>query len=207
VQNELELTPEQRQRGERINREGTQTRLDSLPQLHGLSPQQRRSRVLQWARNNERAMQETLSESQLKRLSQIALQLQGPGAFNESQVVGQLRLTDRQRAQIRQIEMEGIASMWDYLMGDTKDAAQENAAETPAQNDRNAPERPYDTEAAKTATSDPKRIRQDTMRQILDTLTPEQRNTWQTMVGNAVPDTASPPARIRLLPMIEGAGP
>lgn len=180
VQRELDLTPDQRTRVEKMNREFTQTRLDSLPELRRLSPEQRRGRFLQWARNNERAMQETLSAAQLRRLSQIAIQLHGPMAFKDPQVTARLRLTDQQRQQIHQIEMEGMASMWDHVLGEGRETAPE---------------------------THPKDIRDDTMRRIVDCLTPEQQTAWQTLIGKPVAELQSLPARVLLLPIIEGAGP
>ena len=45
-----------------------------------------------------------LAAAQRSRLRQIGLQAEGPGAFNEPEVVAELKLTAEQRDQIRTIE-------------------------------------------------------------------------------------------------------
>jgi hypothetical protein len=58
-------------------------------------------------------MRKTLTQAELQRLEQITLQLQGPRAFSQAEVIAKLRLTESQREKIRQIEMEPIGSTGD----------------------------------------------------------------------------------------------
>ena len=74
-----------------------------------LSLPERRSRFLELARANDRAMRTTLTPAQLQRLEQITLQLQGPRVFSQPEIIARLHLTDAQRQEIRQIEMESFA--------------------------------------------------------------------------------------------------
>ena len=52
----------------------------------------------------------TLTPFQLQRLAQMTLQLQGPRAFSQPEVIAKLHLSDAQRQAIRQIEMDAFAS-------------------------------------------------------------------------------------------------
>ena len=113
VQNDLALDDAQRQRIEGIAKDFDQRRSDSLHDFNRLSFSERRSRFLELAKSNDQAMRAALTQTQLQRLEQITLQLQGPRVFSQPEVIAKLRLTDGQRQKIRQIEMEALASMWD----------------------------------------------------------------------------------------------
>ena len=112
VQADLVLDDDQRRRIEAITTDFDQRRSEALHNFNQLSLAERRSRFLKLARANEQAMRATLDQSQLQRLEQITLQLQGPRAFNEPEIAVKLRLTDPQRQAIRQIVMETFASAW-----------------------------------------------------------------------------------------------
>ena len=103
VQEALTLTDEQ------------QSRLVSLLRRDKTSPHERKSnpdptsmgnheqQIVEQARANEAAVAETLSTTQFRRLKQIALQVEGPMAFRNQDVVVSLGLTADQRQQIRRI--------------------------------------------------------------------------------------------------------
>jgi hypothetical protein len=59
-------------------------------------------------------MRKTLTAAQLQRLEQVNLQLQGPAAFRQPEIVARLALTDTQRQAIRQIEAETMAFQWEH---------------------------------------------------------------------------------------------
>jgi hypothetical protein len=79
---------------------------ESFREFHRLTSEERRQRFLELARDNETAVVEILSPDQLRRLRQIALQLQGPAALLESEVASYLKLTAQQKERIRAIEAE-----------------------------------------------------------------------------------------------------
>lgn len=65
-------------------------------------------RIIEEARANEAAFAAILTAEQLHRLTQIALQCQGPMAFRELDIARTLRLTVEQKEQIHQIVMETL---------------------------------------------------------------------------------------------------
>lgn len=79
----------------------SEQRAGSAEALRGLSLEERRQLLVSQARANESAVAAALSADQLARLRQIALQVQGPAAFRQPDVIEQLQLTAEQREQIR----------------------------------------------------------------------------------------------------------
>jgi hypothetical protein len=73
-----------------------------------LSPAERGRRALAHARENEAAVAAILLPAQQVRLRQIGLQSEGAGALRDPEVVAELKLTARQREQIRAIEDEAL---------------------------------------------------------------------------------------------------
>jgi len=71
-----------------------------------LSPEQRRQVFLKQARANDAEIKTILSVEQLQRLGQVALQVQGTGAFRQPDVVAALRLTAPQKEQIGGFERD-----------------------------------------------------------------------------------------------------
>ncbi len=71
-----------------------------------LSPEERRSRLVELPRNTDAEVRRILQPGQLTRLRQIALQLQGTGAFHDREVVDKLGLSPDQRARIRTVEQD-----------------------------------------------------------------------------------------------------
>jgi hypothetical protein len=82
---------------------------DQQPKLfsdfHQLTPQQRTRRFVEMARANEATAETILTEKQLDRLKQIALQMKGPGAFRDPDIARKLKLTSEQKEKIRALEM------------------------------------------------------------------------------------------------------
>jgi hypothetical protein len=77
---------------------------EAFRDFHRLSPEEREQRFVRLARTSKDEFDKVLNDSQRERLRQVALQLQGPAAFRESDVVTALKLTDKQRDRIRVIE-------------------------------------------------------------------------------------------------------
>jgi hypothetical protein len=159
IQDDLGLTDQQRQQVEAIAQKFSQRRLDSLEHFARLTLVQRRERFLELARTNEVSMRAVLTPSQLKRLEQVTLQLQGPGVFGQSEVIASLHLSDAQRQAIRQIEAEGLAPLWEHHRG-------------------GRPAAPGVREAMLRAT----------MEKALALLSPEQLAQWNEMIGTPLKD-------------------
>ena len=156
VQADLALDNAQRKRIEGIAKDFDQRRFDSLRDFNQLSLSERQSRFLELARSNDQAMRTTLTAAQLHRLEQITLQLQGPRAFSQPEIIAKLRLTDAQREKIRQIEMEAFASVWDVHNGEHRRPPPGNLRET---------------------------VLQPAMEKALTVLTAEQLAQWKTLTG------------------------
>jgi hypothetical protein len=80
--------------------------MESFKDFHRLTPDERRQRFLDVARASEAAATAVLTSQELKRLRQIALQVQGPYAFQDAEVITALKLTAEQRQRIRAIETD-----------------------------------------------------------------------------------------------------
>jgi serine/threonine protein kinase len=85
--------------------------LDSFRDVGRAPPALRRRRATEQARANEANVNAILTPEQQRRLRQIGLQAEGPGAFREPEVAAELALTARQRERIRTIE-EGALFGW-----------------------------------------------------------------------------------------------
>jgi eukaryotic-like serine/threonine-protein kinase len=172
IQTDLKLDNDQRRRIENIARDSDERRFNSLHDFNQLSFSERRSRFLELARANDQALRATLTQAQLQRLEQITLQLQGPRAFSQPEVITKLQLTDTQRRAIRQIEMEQFASNWDFSNREHR--------QPPPRKFRESEIRPG-------------------MEKILAVLTPEQLTQWKTLVGKPLrgavdlPPSGNPP--------------
>jgi serine/threonine protein kinase len=72
----------------------------AFPDFRSLSSDERRQRFLEQARKNETEVKRILDEKQLRRLQQIALQLQGAGAFWDPDITVALKLSAEQKNKI-----------------------------------------------------------------------------------------------------------
>jgi hypothetical protein len=106
VLDDLGLSQEKRGRVRGLLRRLVEQRNSSLGQFHHLNGAQRRERFLTLARAEEAAIATVLSPGQIGRVRQIVLQLAGPRAFRQPDVVAALRLTAEQQERIRAIEKE-----------------------------------------------------------------------------------------------------
>jgi serine/threonine protein kinase len=88
-------------------------------------PARRVQLALEQARANEAEVDAILTPPQRRRLRQLALQSEGPGAFREPEVVEALKLTRDQRERIRAIEEE-------FLFGRLRERASGNVPEDSA---------------------------------------------------------------------------
>lgn len=80
--------------------------MESFNEVGRLSPTLRGQRAIGRARMYEAELNRLLTAPQMFRLRQIGLQAQGVNAFNEPEVVAELKLTAQQREKFRMIEEE-----------------------------------------------------------------------------------------------------
>jgi hypothetical protein len=156
-----------------------------------LTPDERRQQDLERARASNAEARQILSPEQLQRLPQIALQIQGIGAFRQADVAAALKLTPEQRESIRDIEDEVI---WAGMMEKRRD-------EEAARHDRPDRKRPGDppgrppgnppppvdphraAEQKRRQEENDRKRRQEALERVLPMLTPEQAQRWKEMTG------------------------
>jgi Spy/CpxP family protein refolding chaperone len=153
VQQELKLTDQQRQRLEQL---GEQWR-EKMRGLRDLPPEERRQKVQGMRAEVEKQLSQILNEQQMKRLKQIALQVEGYAALERPEIADQVGLTKEQRQKIRDILRQADEKR--------REAFQQG------QGDRQA------------AFQRMREIRQWVDGEIEKLLTAEQKKKWQELVG------------------------
>ncbi len=153
VQQELKLTDQQKQQLEQL---GEQWR-EKMRGLRDLPPEERRQKVEGMRAEVEKQLATILNEQQMKRLKQIALQVEGYAALERPEVADQVGLTKEQRQKIRDILRQA--------------AEKRRGAFQQGQGDRQA------------AFQRMREIRQWVDGEIEKLLTAEQKKKWQELVG------------------------
>jgi Spy/CpxP family protein refolding chaperone len=153
VQQELKLTDQQRQRLEQL---GEQWR-EKMRGLRDLPPEERRQKGEGMRAEVEKQLATILNEQQMKRLKQIALQVEGYAALERPEIADQVGLTKEQRQKIRDILRQA---------GEKRREAFQQG-----QGDRQA------------AFQRMREIRQWVDGEIEKLLTAEQKKKWQELVG------------------------
>ncbi|MFA0768472.1 MAG: hypothetical protein OXFUSZZB_001800 [Candidatus Fervidibacter sp.] len=153
VQQELKLTDQQKQQLEQL---GEQWR-EKMRGLRDLPPEERRQKVQGMRAEVEKQLSQILNEQQMKRLKQIALQVEGYAALERPEIADQVGLTKEQRQKIRDILRQA---------GEKRREAFQQG-----QGDRQA------------AFQRMREIRQWVDGEIEKLLTAEQKKKWQELVG------------------------
>ncbi len=102
VQNELKMTDEQKQKFAALREEGRN--------LRDLSGEERRQKFQELAKKADETVKTTLDDKQKKRLEEIRLQLEGPGALARDEVAAKLKLDQAQKDKIKKIQEDGRPS-------------------------------------------------------------------------------------------------
>jgi serine/threonine protein kinase len=113
VLDDLGLTEDQRGRTKDLSRGLGEKAMEVFREFSRLSPAERQQRFLELARAHEAAVAQILTPAQLRRLAQIALQLQGPAALRQAHTAAELKLTVAQKDRIREI----LADMFSGPLG------------------------------------------------------------------------------------------
>lgn len=153
VQQELKLTDQQKQQLEQL---GEQWR-EKMRGLRDLPPEERRQKGEGMRAEVEKQLATTLNEQQMKRLKQIALQVEGYAALERPEIADQVGLTKEQRQKIRDILRQA--------------AEKRREAFQQGRSDRQA------------AFQRMREIRQWVDGEIEKLLTAEQKKKWQELVG------------------------
>lgn len=116
VLDDLQLTPDQRNRLKVLTTRAGKEWSDSFRDIGLVSPAERGRRAIAQARVNEAELNTILTSAQLARLRQIGLQSEGTGAFRDPEVATVLELTPEQRERVRVIEDDAVFG-WMRSMG------------------------------------------------------------------------------------------
>lgn len=158
VQGELKLTEEQRSKVEQLG-ENLREKFRGLGQeLRQLSPEEREKRLQAVNAEVEKELAKILKEQQLKRLKQIALQVEGLAALRRPEVAKQVGINEGQQKRIQEILRE--------------------AAEKRRALFQQRP--PSDPQAT---FQEMRKIRKWVDEQISKLLTKQQRKRWQKLIG------------------------
>jgi serine/threonine protein kinase len=157
VLDDLEATPGQREQLRTLN---DPRRFQDFARL---SPEDRRTRLLDVARENDARARAVLRPEQLARLRQIDLQMKGPFAFRDPAVVAALKLTPEQQDRIKLIEADRVFGMHPEggPGGPRKDGPRGPGGPRKNFNDMHRPD----------------------MERVLAVLTDEQRQRWRELTG------------------------
>ena len=150
VLDDLEATAEQRERLAKVSERPDESRRGPRE----APTHEQRQRSLAIAREHEAALSTILSIEQRQRLSQVALQCQGPRAFREPDVARTLKLTTAQKERLRTIESETFRDFYDRFRN----------------RDSSKPENLLEHVQA-------------TLQKMLAVLTPDQLKQWQSLIG------------------------
>ncbi|MBI3864298.1 MAG: protein kinase, partial [Planctomycetia bacterium] len=112
VQADLELSDEASEEITKLSAKWASDRDRAFRRFHDMPAESKRSRQIQQYRSQERALALVLSLPQQNRLRQILLQVKGPFAFRDHDIVSALKLTSNQREAIREATTKALSSLW-----------------------------------------------------------------------------------------------
>jgi hypothetical protein len=114
VQAELKMTPDQIAK---IDTKQTETRqkmqelMQSAGDFQSMSPEDRAKLMQKGQELNDAAVKDILTADQLPRFHQLELQQMGPQALTRKDVAEKLKITDDQKAKIRDIQTQSMADI------------------------------------------------------------------------------------------------
>ncbi len=127
----------------------------AMQEMRNMPPQERRQKMDELRQKNDPTS--VLNETQKKRLREIELQAMGPSAFMTPEVADELKLTQEQRSRLQGIVMQQMQQLREQFQGGGFGQGQG------AQNLQ--------------------QVREQMEKQMLEVLTPAQRQQWQQMQG------------------------
>lgn len=157
VQQELKLTDEQKQKLQEVGEQIREKMRGVMQKLRDLPPEERRKQLQALREEMEKQLTAVLKEPQMKRLKQIALQVEGYAALARPEIAKQIGLTKEQSRKVEEILRQ----------------AREKGRELFQQ-------RPPDQQAIRQKMQE---IRRWVDEQIQPLLTDEQKKKWQELIG------------------------
>jgi hypothetical protein len=153
VQDELKLSDDQVKKVTEL----AQSRRGAGRGARNLGQEEQQKRLAEAAQANEKAIGEILNPDQLKRAKQIALQVRGPQAFSDPELMTALKLTDDQKEKVKTIQ--------DDVRQESNRLFQRGAGN---QDDLRKKREAFNKE---------------TQERIVSLLTPEQKAVWKDLTG------------------------
>jgi len=183
VLDDLRLSAQERARIVDLSARQRMEAMDLFGQFGKLAPEERANRLLELAHAHNAAVHNTLTPQQLRRLWQIALQVQGVLALRDAEVAAALKLTTDQRRRIREIALEAGGPLDGRPPGPPPDDFRKGKGpRMPEKKFGPPPENLKKVRAQKQKAA---------LERALAILTEEQTRAWRDMIG--VPFTASVP--------------
>ncbi|MCX7992622.1 MAG: hypothetical protein N2651_03015 [Fimbriimonadales bacterium] len=127
----------------------------AMEELRNLPPDQRRQKMQELREKNDPT--KVLNETQKKRLRELELQALGPSAFLQDDVANELKLTQEQRSKLQGIVMQQMQQLREQFQGGGFGQGQ--------------------------GAQQMQQLRDQMEKQMLEVLTPAQRQQWQQMQG------------------------
>jgi Spy/CpxP family protein refolding chaperone len=148
VQKELKLSDEQIKKIKDLSDKQREA-------MQGVARDERRAKMQELAKANNKAIGEILKPEQMKRAKQLALQQQGTRALSNPEVAKALKLTDDQQEKIKDIQAKAREAAGTGQRGDRSEEATKKRAEA----------------------------RKATTEKVMGVLTPEQKTTLKDLQG------------------------
>ncbi len=156
VLDDLKLAPDQRDELKAVVARLQAQHQESIRKFHQMTPAEREQRLIEVARANEHDATANLTPGQLRRLREIALQVQGPAALRDADIAAALKLTAPQKAALRAMEEK-------YRVGPPKGPPHEKGP-------------PFGMRRGQVQ-------RRRVNEEMLNVLRPEQAKQWRAMIG------------------------
>ena len=175
VQKELQLTPQQIQQ---VN-QATSRHMAAAKQLFGLPADQREKKMKELKADGDKTLDALLKPAQKQRLREISLQLQGPQAYADAEVVKELGLTADQQFQAGAIQEEIRGQIQALMPPPGQQKGPPPAPPKPGQ-PPNQPGQPPNFEAMQKKTAELNKTADEKFQKLL---TEEQKGKWKTLLG------------------------
>jgi Spy/CpxP family protein refolding chaperone len=174
VKNDLQLTTDQVEKIKDVMKSAREATRGAFPDLRGLSPEDRRAKLKEMrekmqtqAKESRKKIEAILTPAQLERFKQIRMQVTGPSAFGNPEVAKALDISKEQTEKIKAL-MEKMRGQWGERGGLRNLSPEERRKKL--------------AELGEKITRD----RSETLKAILEVLTPQQREKFDKLQGKKI---------------------
>lgn len=121
VQDEIKLTDDQKAKLKDWGKDYMAKAMEKMKDLRDLSPEERTTKMAEMNKDVYKELATVLDEKQVKRVKQISYQAQGMRAFSSPEVQDAVKLTDDQKAKVKDIADEQQKDMRELFSGGRPD--------------------------------------------------------------------------------------